>query len=162
MKLITAVILWKKGKDPHPKTRFSIWTLLRTPGHLTTRSLPVYSTTKMSVVRPFRSLVRTKLALSKTGRFLSKAESLGVGVKIQVACYRTEEAQIPKSARESPGVTAGSSAGRPLWSLSLEKHRNGTAPSSLPSSILFPGTLPWQFEGFGLSQSCSRRSRFQP
>ena len=34
----------------------------------------------MSVVRPFQSLVRTRLALSKTGRFLSKAEILGVGV----------------------------------------------------------------------------------
>ena len=40
----------------------------------------MYSTTKISVVRPFQSLVRTKLALSKKGRFLSKAEILGVGV----------------------------------------------------------------------------------
>ena len=39
----------------------------------------MYFTIKMSVVRPFRSLVRTRLALSKTGRFLSKAEILGVG-----------------------------------------------------------------------------------
>ena len=68
---------WKKGKTPTPKTRFSIWTLLRTPGRFTTRPLPVHLTIKMSVVR---SLVRTKLAPSKTGRFLSKAEILGVGV----------------------------------------------------------------------------------
>ena len=37
-------------------------------------------TTKMSVVRPFSVLTKTKLALSKTGCFLSKAEILGVGV----------------------------------------------------------------------------------
>ena len=65
-------------------------------------------------------------------------------------CYRTEKAQIPKSAGESAGKsagkegtaggTAGSSAGRPD---SLEKQRNGTAPSS----PLFPGTLPSTLPG---------------
>ena len=70
----------RREKTPTPKTRFSIWTLLRTPGRFTTRPLPVYFITKMSVVRPFRSLVRTKLALSKTGCFLGKAEILGMGV----------------------------------------------------------------------------------
>ena len=34
----------------------------------------------MSVVRPFSVLSKDELGLSKTGRFLSKAESLGVGV----------------------------------------------------------------------------------
>ena len=34
----------------------------------------------MSVVRPFSVLSKDELALSKTGRFLSKAEILGVGV----------------------------------------------------------------------------------
>ena len=43
----------RREKTPTPKTRFSIWTLLRTPGRFTTRPLPVYFTTKMSVVRPF-------------------------------------------------------------------------------------------------------------
>ena len=54
-------IYWKKGKDPDPKTRFSIWTLLRTPGRFTTRPLPVYFTTKMSVVRPFSVLSKDEL-----------------------------------------------------------------------------------------------------
>ena len=65
---------------PTPKTRFSMWTLLRTPGRFTTRPLPVHFTTKMSVVRPFSVLSKDELALRKTGRFLSKAEILGVGV----------------------------------------------------------------------------------
>ena len=43
----------KREKTPTPKTRFSIWTLLRTPDRFTTRPLPVHFTTKMSVVRPF-------------------------------------------------------------------------------------------------------------
>ena len=44
----------EEGKrPPTPKTRFSIWTLPRTPVRFTTRPLPVYFTTKMSVVRPF-------------------------------------------------------------------------------------------------------------
>ena len=33
---------WKKEKTPTPKTRFSIWTLLRTPGRFTTRPLPAH------------------------------------------------------------------------------------------------------------------------
>ena len=43
----------------------------------------------------------------------------------------------------------------------MEKQRNGTAPSSPPSSPLFPGTLPRHFWGFGRSQSCSRSLGFQ-
>ena len=69
----------RREKTPTPKTRFSIWTLLRTPGRFTTRPLPMHFATKMSVVRPFRSLVRTKLALSKTGRFLVRLKSWGWG-----------------------------------------------------------------------------------
>ena len=46
----------RREKTPTPKTRFSIWTLLRTPGRFTTRPLPVYFTTKMSVVKPFSVL----------------------------------------------------------------------------------------------------------
>ena len=48
-------------KTPTPKTRFSIWTLLRTLGHFTTRPLPVYFTTKMSVVRPFSVLSKAEI-----------------------------------------------------------------------------------------------------
>ena len=77
--------------------------------------------------------------------------------------------ESPKSAGESAAKsagkrgTAGSSAGRPL---SSENQRNGTAPSSPPSSPLFPGTLRSTlpgtcFRGLGLSQSCSRRPRLQ-
>ena len=56
-------ICWKKGKTPTPKTRVSIWTLPRTPGRFTTRPLPVYSTTKMSVVRPFSVLSKDEIGL---------------------------------------------------------------------------------------------------
>ena len=48
--------LGRREKTPTPRTRFSIWTLLRTPGRFTTRPLPVYFTTKMSVVGPFSVL----------------------------------------------------------------------------------------------------------
>ena len=43
----------------------------------------------MSVVRPFSVLSRDELGLSKTGRFLSKAEILGVGVfsPFQIECF---------------------------------------------------------------------------
>ena len=36
----------RREKTPTPKTKFSIWTLLRTPGRFTTRPLPVQFTTK--------------------------------------------------------------------------------------------------------------------
>ena len=60
---------------------------------------------------------------------------------IPATCYRTENAQTPKSAGESAGKkgTAGSSA----VSLLFQRDRPpSTAPSSPPSSPLFPGTLP--------------------
>ena len=50
-----------REKTPTPKTRFSIWTLLRTPGCSTTRPLPVHFTTKMSVVRPFSVLSKDEI-----------------------------------------------------------------------------------------------------
>ena len=52
---------WKKGKTPTPKTRFRIWTLLRTPGRFTTRPLLVQFTTEMSVVRPFLVLSKDEI-----------------------------------------------------------------------------------------------------
>ena len=53
----------RREKTPSPKTRFSIWTLLRTPGRFTTRPLPVHFTTKMSVVRPFSVLSKDEIGL---------------------------------------------------------------------------------------------------
>ena len=71
----------RREKTPTPKTRVSIWTLLRTPGRFTTRPLPVHFTTNhVSVVRPFSVLSRDEIGPhSITGRFLSKAEILGCG-----------------------------------------------------------------------------------
>ena len=51
----------RREKTPIPKTRFSIWTLLRTSGRFTTRPLPVHFTTKMSVVRPFSVLSKDEV-----------------------------------------------------------------------------------------------------
>ena len=53
--------LGRREKTPTPKTRVSIWTLLRTPGRFTTRPLPVYFTTKMSVVSPFSVLSKDEI-----------------------------------------------------------------------------------------------------
>ena len=55
------IIIGRREKTPTPKTRSSIWTLLRTPGRFTTRPLPVYFTTKMSVVRPFSVLSKDEI-----------------------------------------------------------------------------------------------------
>ena len=54
----SSVLLYigRREQTPTPKTRVSIWTLLRTPGRFTTRPLLVHFTTKMSVVRPFSVL----------------------------------------------------------------------------------------------------------
>ena len=94
-------------KDPPPPRRESAsGLLLRTPGRFTTRPLPVYFTTKMSVVRPFSVLSKDELALSKTGRFLSKAEILGVGVS-----YPLSIATSQKSC--SRGPCFGSGPGKP-------------------------------------------------
>ena len=51
----------RREKTPTPKTRFSIWTLLRAPGRFTTRPLPVHFITKMSVVRPFSVLSKDEI-----------------------------------------------------------------------------------------------------
>ena len=51
----------RREKTPTPKTRFSSWTLLRTPGRFTTRPLTVYFTTKMSVVRPIWVLSKDEI-----------------------------------------------------------------------------------------------------
>ena len=53
--------LGRGEKTPTPKTRVSIWTLLRTPGRFTTRPLLVHFTTKMSVVRPFSVLSKDEI-----------------------------------------------------------------------------------------------------
>ena len=69
-------------------------------------------------------------------------------VGIPATCYRTENAQIPKSAGESAEKsagkkgTAGGTAGSSAVSLLFQRNRPpSTAPSSPPSSPLFPGTL---------------------
>ena len=51
----------RREKTPTPEIRFSIWTLLRTPGRFTTRPLPVHFTTKMSVVRSFSVLSKDEI-----------------------------------------------------------------------------------------------------
>ena len=67
-------------KTPTPKTRVSIWSLLRTLGRFTTRPFPAYFSTKMSVVRPFSVLSKDEIGPeSKTGRFLSRLKSWGWG-----------------------------------------------------------------------------------
>ena len=66
----------RREKTPTPKTRFSIWTLLRTPGRFTTRPLRVHFTTKTSVVRPFSVL---NWPLVKQAVFLARLKSWGWG-----------------------------------------------------------------------------------
>ena len=81
--------------------------------------------------------------------YFSKVSGSGVDLTLL-----RESPNPPKSAGGSAGAgkrgllrgTAGSSAGRPL---SLEKQRNGTAPSSLPTSPRFFGTVPGTFGGSG-------------
>ena len=51
----------RREKTPTPKTRFSIWTLLRAPGRFTTRPLPVHFATKKSVVRLFSVLSKDEI-----------------------------------------------------------------------------------------------------
>ena len=46
----------RREKTPHPQDTSQHLDLLRTPGRFTTRPLPVYFATKMSVVRPFSVL----------------------------------------------------------------------------------------------------------
>ena len=57
----TRLSFGRREKTPTPKTRVSIWTLLRTPGRFTTRPLPVHFTTKTSVVRPFSVLSKDEI-----------------------------------------------------------------------------------------------------
>ena len=56
-------LLEEGEKTPTPETRVSIWTLLRTPGRFTTRPLPVYLNTTISVVRPFSVLSKDEIGL---------------------------------------------------------------------------------------------------
>ena len=76
------------------------------------------------------------------------------GIGIPGTCYRTEKAQIPKSAGESAGKsagkkgTAGGTAGSSAVSLLFQRNLpSSTAPGSPPSSPLFPGTLPSTLPG---------------
>ena len=94
------------------------------------------------VVDPCLSRVRVRL------------RRLCARIGIPATCYRTENAQIPKSAGESAGKsagkkgTAGGTAGSSAVSLLFQRNRPpSTAPSSPPSSPLFPGTLPSTLPG---------------
>ena len=53
--------IWKKGKDPHPQDKSQHLDFTKDPGRFTTRPLPVYFTTKMSVVRPFSVLSKDEI-----------------------------------------------------------------------------------------------------
>ena len=86
---------------------------------------------------------------------------------IPAACYRTENAQIPKSAGETAGKsagkkrTAGGTVGSSAVSLLFQRNRPpSTAPSSPPQQSAFSRhsyqQSPRHFWGFGRSQSCSR------
>ena len=79
-----------EGKRPQPRTfsltkkiaRFTkdrALSLLRTQNCLTKGKFVVKKTGRGLVVNGLGSLVRTKSDLTKKGRFLSKAESVGVG-----------------------------------------------------------------------------------
>ena len=74
-------LIGRREKTPTAKTRFSIWTLLRTPGRFTTRPLPVCFTTKMSVVRPFSVLSKDEIGPESKDRavFLVRLKSGGRG-----------------------------------------------------------------------------------
>ena len=70
---------WKKGKDPHPQDEIQHLDFTKDPRPLYYKTPPCAFYHK-NVVKPFSVLSKEELALSKTGRFLSKAEILGVGV----------------------------------------------------------------------------------
>ena len=98
----------------------------------------------------------------------------GPKVGIPATCYRTENAQIPKSAGESAGKsagkkgTAGGTAGAvPFLCFSEEKGLPALLPAVPPAVPFFPALFPalspallgiWAFS----SQSCSRSLGFQP
>ena len=95
-------------------------------------------------------LPKVTLAAECDGKLLPGWGSINTIIGITAACYRSEKAQIPKSAGGSAGKSAGKkgTAGGTAGSsaVSLLFHRSGaalsTAPSGPPSSPLFPGTLP--------------------
>ena len=71
---------WKKGKDPHPQDKSQYLDFTKDPRPLYYKTPPcVIYHKKISVVRPFLVLSKDEIGpQSKTGRFLSKAETLGV------------------------------------------------------------------------------------
>ena len=92
----------------------------------------------------------------------------GLGLQSGPPATGLRKPESPKSAGESAGKSAGKkgttggTAGNSAVSLFFQRKRPpGTAPSSPLFPGTLPGTLPSTFGGFGLSQSCSRRSRLQ-
>ena len=80
--------IWKKGKDPHPQDKIQHLDFTKDPRPLYYKTPPCVFYHKIVCSKAvFRSLVRTKLALSKTGCFLSKAEVLEVGVFSPLSTY---------------------------------------------------------------------------
>ena len=76
---MSEIVIWKKG-DPHPQDNIQHLNFTRTPSRFTTRPLPVYFTTKMSVVRPFSVFSKDKKwPLVKRAVFLVRLKSWGWG-----------------------------------------------------------------------------------
>ena len=122
----------EEGKrPPTPKTRSQHLDFTKDPRPLYYKTPPcAFYHKNVCSKAVFRSLVRTKMALSKTGRFLSKAEILGVGaffpfqnkggfgrcsldpqnrndgtkagmrVGISATIYRTQNPETPKSLKK--------------------------------------------------------------
>ena len=85
------LLFGRRQKTPTPKTRFSIRTLLRTPGRFTTRPLRVHFTTELSVVRPFSLLSKDKICpLVKRAVFLLRLKSWGWGSFPPLSNFRTK------------------------------------------------------------------------
>ena len=76
------LLIWKKGKDPHPQDKIQHLDFTKDPRPLYYKTPPcVFYHKNYSVVRPFSVLSKDEIGQNtKTGRFLSKAEILGVGV----------------------------------------------------------------------------------
>ena len=82
----TSYLCWKKGKDPHPQDKIQHLDFTKDPR-------PLYYKTPPCAF--YHKNVRTKLALSETGRFLSKAEILGVGVSSPLSIVDSSGSREP-------------------------------------------------------------------
>ena len=113
--------------------------------------LKYLSFVKLVVLTGFGLKLPTAVVLDTVGR---RNTQMSTKVGITAACYRTEKAQIPKSAGESAGKsagkkgTAGGTAGSSAESSHfLWKSRETALLQQSPSSPLFPGALPSTLPG---------------